>query len=439
MKRFISRLVPQKIKNIYHLAQAIVACMFFCFPAYVGLPASANKSARKLKIIGVTGTNGKTTTTQFIARILERAGYKIAVASTINFQIGERKWVNVSKFTTLSSWQLQKFLREAVKEGCEYAVIETSSHALDQNRVWGVPYVIAVITNVTREHLDYHKTIAEYRLAKQKLFLKAKQVVINLDMKDPKYFHTNTKQTALFYSVKNQGADLFADKIELKRDGAEFILDSTHFHLNIPGMFNVENALAALGVARLLEIDFMIAREAFANVLGVPGRMERVSNERGLEIIIDYAVTPDAFEKLYAAILPLKSSEAKIIHIFGACGERDRGKRPIMGAIASRYADIIILTNEDPYYEDPEQIIKEIESGILASPTGGANHELEKDYWKISDRREAIRQALTLAKSGDIILITGKGAEMTMAIGDKRLPWNEREVIEGLLGSATSK
>lgn len=409
--RFVSRLVPQSIKNIYHLLQAIFACIFFCRPA------------RKLKVIGVTGTNGKTTTTQMIARILERAGCKVAVASTINFQIGEKKWVNASKFTTLSSWKLQKFLYEAAREGCEYAVIETSSHALDQNRVWGIPYSIAVITNVTREHLDYHKTMAKYRLAKRKLFLSAKQAVINLDMEDPKYFHTNLKQAALFYSVKNQSADLFANKIELKIDGADFTLDGTSFHLNLQGMFNIENALAALGVARLLGIDFAIAKSALESIQNVPGRMERVPNTRGLNIIIDYAVTPDAFEKLYASVLPFKMPNAKIIHVFGACGERDRGKRPMVGEIASKYADIIILTNEDPYYENPEQIIKEVESGIM-------NYESGKNYWKIMDRREAIRKALALAKAGDIILVTGKGAEVTMAIGDKRLPWNEREVIE---------
>lgn len=433
MKRFISRLVPQKIKNIYHLAQAIVACVFFS----AGWRTQTGKNSKKLKVIGVTGTNGKTTTTQFIARILERAGYQVAVASTINFQIGERKWVNASKFTTLSSWQLQKFLREAAQADCDYAVIETSSHALDQNRVWGIHYTIAVITNVTREHLDYHKTIAEYRLAKRKLFLSAKQVVINLDMEDPKYFHTNTKQTALFYSVKNQRANLFADKIELKRDGADFTLAGIQLHLNMTGMFNIENALAAIGVARLLDIDFSVAREALESIKNVPGRMESVSNTRGLNIIIDYAVTPDAFEKLYAAILPLKLFGAKIIHVFGACGERDCGKRPIMGAIASRYADIIILTNEDPYYEDPERIIDDIERGVIKNTV--SSKTADKDYFRIFDRREAIRQALTLAKSGDTILITGKGAEVTMAIGDKRLPWNEREVIEELLGGSASK
>jgi UDP-N-acetylmuramoyl-L-alanyl-D-glutamate--2,6-diaminopimelate ligase len=265
--------------------------------------------------------------------------------------------------------------------------------------------------------------MTEYRRAKRRLFLAAKQAVINMDMEEPEYFHTNSNQKVLFYSVKNKEADLLADNIELRKDGTGFILSGERFHLNLPGMFNVENALAALGVARLLDIDFLAAREALASVENVTGRMERVSNERGLNIIIDYAVTPDAFEKLYASISLFKISGTKIIHIFGACGERDRGKRPIMGSIASKYADIIILTNEDPYYEDPEQIIKEVESGII-------NYELGKNYWKIMDRREAIRQALSLAVNGDTVLITGKGAEVTMAIGGKRLPWNEREVIE---------
>jgi UDP-N-acetylmuramoyl-L-alanyl-D-glutamate--2,6-diaminopimelate ligase len=417
--RFVSGLMPQSIKNQYHLLQAMLACAFFGLPAYA--KASAGKPAQKLKIIGVTGTNGKTTTVQFIARILERAGYKVAVASTINFQIGERKWVNASKFTTLSSWKLQKFLYSAVCEGCEYAVIETSSHALDQNRVWGVPYSIVVITNVTREHLDYHKTMAEYRSSKRKLFLSVKQAVINLDMESPEYFHTNSQQTVLFYSVKNSKADLYADKIEERNASTDFALDGARFHLNTPGLFNVENALAALGVARLLNIDFSVAKEALANIEGVPGRMERVPNERGLNIIIDYAVTPDAFEKLYNSILPLKISGAKIIHVFGACGERDRGKRPMMGEISSKYADIIILTNEDPYYENPEQIIDDIEKGVVKKNDG---------YFRIFDRREAIRKAIALATSCDIILVTGKGVEVTMAIGDKRLPWSERKVIE---------
>jgi UDP-N-acetylmuramoyl-L-alanyl-D-glutamate--2,6-diaminopimelate ligase len=346
----------------------------------------------------------------------------VAVASTINFQIGEKKWVNASKFTTLSPWKLQKFLREAVQENCEYAVIETSSHALDQNRVWGISYAIAVMTNVTREHLDYHKTMGAYREAKCRLFRLADRAVINLDMEDSSYFCVDGKKRALLYSTKDQNAHLFADHIELDFAGTEFVVGDIHFHLHLPGLFNIENALAALGVAQLLDIDFSVAKEALERVKSVPGRMELVPNIRNADIIIDYAVTPDAFEKLYESVLPLKIPGTKIIHVFGACGERDRGKRPQMGEIASSHADIIILTNEDPYYEDPEQIIDDIEKGVTKKK--------DKNYFRIFDRRDAIHKALELSEIGDIVLITGKGAEETMAFGEKRIPWNERKIVE---------
>lgn len=409
-RRTVSLLVPQGLKNYYHLGHAVLASLWYGFPG------------KKLCIIGVTGTNGKTTTTQFIARILMRAGKKVALASTINFQIGERQWVNASKFTTLSPWKLQRFLHDAVREGCEYAVIETSSHALDQNRVWGIPYEIAVMTNVTREHLDYHRTMVEYRKAKGHLFRRAKQVVVNLDMEDPQYFCGNAGKPLLTYSTKDPQAGLFASDVTLDFKGTEFVVDGRHFHLNIPGLFNIENALAALGVARLLGIDFAVAEAALESMTGVPGRMELIPNHMNADILIDYAVTPDAFEKLYASILPLKIPGSQIIHVFGACGERDRGKRPLMGEIASSSADIIILTNEDPFHENPEQIIDDIEKGV--------GKKKDKYYFRIFDRREAIHKALLLAEIGDIVLITGKGAEVTMALGDKRIPWNERRVIE---------
>lgn len=410
LRRFVSQLTPQSLKNTYHLGCAVLACTLYGFPA------------KKLRVIGVTGTNGKTTTTQFITRILSHAGKKVAMASTINFQIGERIWVNASKFTTLSPWKLQRFLHDAVKAGCEYAVIETSSHALDQNRVWGIPYEIAVMTNVTREHLDYHGTMVQYREAKCRLFKRAKQSVVNLDMEDPQFFCVTLPAKTLTYSTKNPQAHLLATDITLDFHGTEFVVDETPVHLRIPGLFNIENALAALGVARLLDIDFSLATTALAGVVGVPGRMELVPNHMNADILIDYAVTPDAFEKLYASILPLKIPGSKIIHVFGACGERDRGKRPQMGEIASSYADIIILTNEDPFYEDPQQIIDDIEQGVTKKK--------DKNYFRIFDRREAIRKALSLAEIGDIVLVTGKGAEVTMALGDKRVSWSERQVIE---------
>lgn len=410
LKRLLSRLVPQSMKNLYHLGQAVLACAWYGFPS------------KNLLVVGVTGTNGKTTTTQFISRLLTVSGKKVAMASTINFQIGKRTWVNASKFTTLSPWKLQAFLREAVREGCTHAVIETSSHALDQNRVWGVAYEIAVMTNVTREHLDYHETMAGYREAKRRLFTRAKKAVVNLDMEEPEYFVRAGASPVVTYSTKKKEADLVARDITLDFKGTEFLVGDTRFHLNIPGLFNIENALAALGVAHLLQIDFVVAQKALASVMGVPGRMELVPNHVNADILIDYAVTPDAFEQLYASILPLKIPGSKIIHVFGACGERDRGKRPTMGEIASTHADIIILTNEDPFFEDPEQIIDDIEQGVTKKK--------DKNYFRIFDRREAIHRALSLAEIGDIVLVTGKGAEVTMALGAERIPWSERQVIE---------
>ncbi|MDP3957752.1 MAG: UDP-N-acetylmuramoyl-L-alanyl-D-glutamate--2,6-diaminopimelate ligase [bacterium] len=414
----LKQAIPQSLKNIFHLCEAILGNILYGFPA------------KKLTVIGVTGTNGKTTTTQFIARILEQSGKRVAVASTINFKVAGEEIVNRSKLTTLSRLKLQKFLRQAVDAGCTHAVLEASSHALDQNRVWGIPCDIAVMTNVTREHLDYHQTMAEYRRAKRRLFLKAKRAVISLDMVEPEYFHPDTKKPVIFYSIKNPQAHLLAQSIGLDFKGTEFTADGVQFHLHIPGLFNIENALAALGVAQLLGIDFIVAKEALGSVTSVPGRMELVPNIMNADIIIDYAVTPDAFEKVYASILPLKIPGTKIIHVFGACGERDRGKRPLMGEIASSYADIIILTNEDPFHEDAEQIIDDIEKGVTKKK--------DKNYFRIFDRREAIHKALSLAEIGDIVLITGKGAETSMAIGNKRLPWSERGVVEEELTKLTS-
>ncbi|MEK7549835.1 MAG: UDP-N-acetylmuramoyl-L-alanyl-D-glutamate--2,6-diaminopimelate ligase [Patescibacteria group bacterium] len=410
MKHFLSSLFPQSFKNYYHLMCAVFAAFFFGFPA------------KNIRVIGVTGTNGKTTTSQFIAKVLEEAGYVVALASTINFQIGSKHWVNESKFTTSSAWKLQKFLREAVQAGCDVVVLETSSHALDQHRTFGIPYEIAVITNVTREHLDYHKTMEAYRAAKQKLFKKAKVAIINADMQKPEEFVFPFHEAVVQYSTKNKEADIYARGVSLDFKKVEWFTAETHFVLHLPGIFNIENALAALAVAQVLHIDFSVARKALEKITGIPGRMELVENASGIDIVIDYAVTPDAFEKLYASVLPLKIPGTQIIHVFGACGERDRGKREEMGEIASRSSDIVILTNEDPYHEDPEQIIDEIEKGV--------SKKKEKDYFRIFDRRQAIHKALEMAEQGDIVLVTGKGAETSMAFGDKRVPWNERAVIQ---------
>lgn len=414
LKRFLSRFIPQVAKNYaYHLPFAIFANFAFGFPS------------RGLTVIGVTGTNGKTTTTKLIAAILTGSEKKTAYASTIEYGIGEKHWTNASKFTTSSAWQLQQFLSEAKQASCTHVVLETSSHSLDQFRTWGIPYAVAVITNVTREHLDYHQTIGAYRQAKRKLFDGVRIAIVNADMEQPEEYFISAPGETLTYSTKQSEANVVATEIELDLSGTRFLALGVSFKTNLPGLFNVENALAAIAAGKALGIDTETMRQTLASVPGIPGRMESVPNDRRLDILIDYAVTPDSFEKLYQAVKPMQIPGTKIIHVFGACGERDRGKRPVMGRIASEHADIIILTNEDPYHEDPEQIIDEIEVGVTKKKEGA--------YFRIFDRRDAIQKAIALAEEGDIVIITGKGAEETMALGDKRVPWKERMIVEEIL------
>jgi UDP-N-acetylmuramoyl-L-alanyl-D-glutamate--2,6-diaminopimelate ligase len=415
----LKSVIPQKIKNYYHLLQAILANIIYVFPS------------RKITVIGVTGTNGKTTTCQMIARILEEAGHKVAMASTINFKLGEKEWVNKSKFTTTDSFQVQKFIKDAVNVGCKYLVLETSSHALDQNRVWGVKYKTAVITNVTREHLDYHNTMDEYRIAKYKLFCCVQTAVVNLEMEKPRDFLPFNIEEKYGYIKKEIDCSAFdcgkiipveAENIKLEMDRSEFEVDGQKYKLNLSGEFNIENALAAICVGMSEKINSEVISRALEKIKVVSGRMDKVPNERGLDIIIDYALTPDSLEKLYSLIQRINTKSGKIIAVFGSCGDRDRGKRPIMGEIVDKYADYIILTNEDPYSEDPVRIIDEVAKGVKNKKEGD-------NFWRIMDRREAIKKALEVAKSGDIVLVTGKGAEETMMIGKKMIPWNDKKVI----------
>jgi UDP-N-acetylmuramoyl-L-alanyl-D-glutamate--2,6-diaminopimelate ligase len=412
----LKQLIPQKIKNIYHLGQAILANLWFGFPS------------RKIKIIGITGTNGKTTTVQMTAKILEEVG-KVAVASTINFKIGAEEEVNTTKFTTLSSWAVQKFIQKAVKNKCEYLILETSSHSLDQYRTWGLKYQTAVITNVTREHLDYHKTIKEYRKTKCKLFRKVQTAVVNLDMENPEEYLQCSAENKYGYSTKFSNNFQFsnlkiitAEKIELGVNYTKYQIQDTKYEIHLPGMFNVENALAATCVGISEGISLEKIAKALEKINGVPGRLEYVPNDKQLKIIVDYAVTPDSLEKLYALLQKINTQKNKIVAVFGSCGERDRGKRPIMGEIVSRYADYVFLTNEDPYNEDPWQIINEVAAGIKNKKEG-------ENFWKIMDRREAVRKALQIAEKGDFVVVTGKGAEEIMAIGSQRIAWNDKQVI----------
>ncbi len=435
----IKKIIPQGFKNIFHLGKAIVANFCFCFPS------------RNLVVVGVTGTNGKTTTTQIIGKVLESDGSLVAVSSTINFRIGKEEWVNKTKFTTLSPWQVQKFIHQAVQAGCKYLVLETSSHALDQNRIWGIDFDVAVVTNVTREHLDYHKNMEEYGIAKEKLFALLKEkgfwfhkmskqknpkvAVVNLGSEFANKFLRHQADLKYGYSLENLGrkneteniVKIIARNIKRENSGSEFVVNGERINLKLQGDFNIENALAAIcvGLSQGIELDKI--KKSLNEIKKIPGRMEYVENNLGISIIIDYALTPDSMEKVGEMIKKqLNDSDSRFFWVFGSCGERDRGKRPIMGKIASDYADFVVLTNEDPYHENPNQIIEEIARGI-------ENKTKDENLWIVMDRKEAIKKALQIARPGDTILITGKGAEETMAIGNQRIKWSDRNVIEEIL------
>jgi UDP-N-acetylmuramoyl-L-alanyl-D-glutamate--2,6-diaminopimelate ligase len=438
IKNALKKFLPSKWILFYHKVQAVVACLLYGFPS------------RKIKVIGVTGTNGKTTTCHFINAILRAAGYKVGMATTIDFQIGAQHWVNKEKMTTLSPLLLQKMLWRMVKAKCDYAIIETTSHAIVQHRVWGIDYDIAVFTNLTHEHLDYHRTFEEYREAKGQLFAglmhskrkenTLKVAIVNRDDPNFSYFADFEADIKLSYGIL--GGNISAQNIFYLPDRTDLIITTPKgkilVKLKLPGRFNVHNALAATATAISQGIDLKTIKAGLEAVQGVPGRMEKILMGQDFLVLIDYAHTPDALKKIFETLISVK--KGRLIHIFGACGNRDRLKRPIMGALSGRYADYIILTNEDPYNEDPVKIINEIAKGVPRGRERGKEGKKEgKDYFKVLDRREAIKKGLEMAKKDDIVLITGKGAEQAMVFGDKKIPWDDRVVTRELLQDLLNK
>lgn len=426
MKNFLRKILPNSWILASHKLRAVLACLLYRFPA------------RKLKVIGVTGTNGKTTTCHFIASILEEAGFKVGMLTTIDFKIGSKTWENVTKMTTISPFLLQRFLRKMVKEKCDYAIIETTSHAITQFRIWGIPYDILVLTNVTHEHLDYHKTFLEYKQTKGRLFKELenslrkentlKVSIVNRD--DPNFSYFSKFEADLKLSYGILGGDISASDIFYQPEGTDFIASTPKgkilVHLKLPGRFNIQNALGAIAVGLSQGLDLRAIKEGLEKIEGVAGRMEKINEGQDFTVIVDYAHTPDAFEKIYQTLFPIK--KGRLIHVFGACGDRDKTKRPIMGALAGRYADYVIVTNEDPYTEDPQKIIEEVANGV---PRGVRGLKKEgENFWKILDRREAIQKALSLAQKNDIVLLTGKGAEKWIVWRDHREPWDDREVVK---------
>ena len=408
--------------------------------ALVGLEKSYRKSrakiisarfgnpARDLRVIAVTGTNGKTTTVNFLNEILKEAGYRTAMFSTANIEIAGEQTVNDTNSTTATVARLQKFFRDAKKADVEFALIEATSHALDQYKFEGVPIEMAIMTNLTQDHLDYHKTMENYATAKAKLFeMNPNLVVLNADDEWFDYFNNFATESQKITYGEGESADVKIEKFKLYKKGSEANLRidnnvELEIATNLPGEFNIYNMTAAAAGAYLLGISLKDIQEGIANLEGVSGRFEYATPGLPFDTIVDYAHTPDALEKLLKSAKEI--SKNRTILVFGACGDRDREKRPIMGKIAQDLADRIIITDEENYTEDATQIREEIISGISKK-----NDKLPANIQEIPDRKEAIRKALQIAGKGDIVLITGLGHEVYRVIDGKKTSWNDTQIV----------
>ena len=388
--------------------------------------------ARSLRVIAVTGTNGKTTTVNYINEILKEAGKKTAMFSTATIEIAGKSKRNDLNATVGTTTRMQQFFRDAKQAKVDFVVMEFPSHAIHQHKLEGVPVEMAIMTNLTQDHLDYHGTMEAYAEVKGRLFAgEPKYIVLNRDDEWFEYFDKFTASGQKITYGKHKEAEAHIDSVKLYRKGTEAKVTIDHqtkldLATNLPGEFNAYNMTAAVAAAYLLGVDLNDIVEGVANLEAVPGRFERVADGLPYDVVVDYAHTPDGLEKLLQAAKEITKN--RVILVFGSCGDRDKGKRPIMGEIAAKLADRVFLTDEESYNEDPEQIRHMIYDGI-EKVKGGAMKTTE-----IADRREAIDKALQVAKKGDTVLITGMGHEVYRIVEGNRIPWNDSDVVREILG-----
>ncbi|MBP7005867.1 UDP-N-acetylmuramoyl-L-alanyl-D-glutamate--2,6-diaminopimelate ligase [Patescibacteria group bacterium] len=428
MIALLRRLVPRSWFPTYHFILARLAAFVYRYPS------------EELIVIGVTGTNGKTTTSYLIAKALESAGVKTGCTSTAILKIGDKEWINPTKMTMPGRFFLQKMLRQMVKAGCKYVVIETSSQGLIQSRHEGISYDMAVFTNLTPEHIEAHGGFEAYKLAKKTLFthvarrhakhVQGKEVprtfVLNADSEHASFYtEAPTKDVHIAWYSRIGTKGLHPDECHLTDKGTDLVVDENYGHLRLPGTYNVENALAALVVAKEFGVSVGDALQNICAVSYVPGRFEEVDLGQAFRVVIDYAPEPESLRQLYGALR--LSPRRRLIHVLGSCGGgRDIARRPILGEMAAKEADLVIVTNEDPYDDDPRQIMNDVAAGAES-----AGKILGKNLWIVEDRKEAIKQAVMMAGSEDVVLLTGKGAELRICVANgEKLPWNERSAAE---------
>jgi UDP-N-acetylmuramoyl-L-alanyl-D-glutamate--2,6-diaminopimelate ligase len=424
VKKVVRKVVPQSAltsaEEKYRLAKAKTAYRVY------------GKASKDAKVIAVTGTNGKTTTCAFINAMLKGAGLKTAVYTTAFTEINGRYSPNKSHMTVASAWSVQKFFKQAKKAGADWVVLEVTSHSLDQYRIFNVPVEVAVVTNLSQEHLDYHKTMENYAFAKARLITeyKPKYTVLNADDEWFEYFGRKVKKNLI--SVGRHHATHQIKNVALKANGTDFKVISPKgqcdISMKLVGDFNVYNAAQAVAVGQAIGLSSKDIAKGINELPVVAGRLEPVDAGQDFTVLVDYAHTPDAIKNVLKAAKSVATGEVRIV--FGATGvgeyARDTTKRGPMGEVAAKYADFVYLTDDETYLEDPDSIRDAVEQGILKA--GGKDK-----YVEIGDRRQAIKQAFKDAVKGDVVLLCGIGHQDYRAMGGKKEPWDERQVAKKIL------
>jgi len=426
---FLKKIIPLRffmaLQLPYHFLLAFSAALWFWFPS------------RKLFVIGITGTKGKTTVVELIHEILQAGGEKTASVSSLRFRVGGDTEINEKKITMPGRFFLQRFLHRAVKSGCRYVVLEVTSEGIKQFRHRFINFSAAVMTNMEREHIESHGSFERYLRAKLDLFWRLPMSAVAVINRHDPYmdrFCAATGARKIFYGkdeIKFLGRTYLIRDVRVGSENISFEVGGQNFTVSLCGEFNLYNILAAVSVGLLQHISLEKISEALAHISGIPGRMEFVQ-KKPFVVVVDYAHTPQSLKNVYAFLKELsqksKAKSQNLICVLGAAGGgRDKWKRPEFGRIASQFCGEIILTNEDPYDENPQSILDDIENGL--SQIRNPKSEI-LNFRKILDRREAIREALKLAKSGDAVVITGKGAEpWIMGPDGSKIPWDDRDVV----------
>lgn len=412
MKSLLKKIIPDWLFIWYHKSLAILANVIYWFPS------------RQLIVIGVTGTKGKSTVANMIWQVLTAGGYKVGMTSTANIRVVDKEWINDSKMTMPGRFKLQRLLRRMVRAGCQYAVVETSSEGIKQYRHWGIRYQVGVFTNLTPEHIEAHGSFANYKKTKGELFKKLrgqKISILNVDDEHVDFYKSFSVREQIYYSLHKE-SDLKPDNVVATSQGFNFEVKGRRFNLSLLGEFNLVNAMAAIAVGKSQKLNWQIIVDAIHRFRYMPGRMEEIKSQKGFSVIVDYAHTPESLVAVYQTIKP---RARRLIAVLGSCGGgRDKAKRPILGKLAGKWADVVIVTNEDPYDEDPEVIIDEVWQGLK-------DNNIQK--YRILDRGQAIAKAISLAQAGDIVIITGKGSEQWLVTAKGKIAWDDRQKVKEII------